>query len=206
MNPMSNYLLEYYEKVNNKEIIIGHELMAVIERLVKDLSNPRYVYDEKPGNLRIDFIEKFCKHTKSPFNGKPFILELWEKAILQVAYGFKFKATGFRRFNEVVLLVARKNGKTTFVAGIDLAEFFLSRGGVDIVCASNTNDQASILFDEINNMREQSRALSKPSRSKKISIISTRQKTKTRLRNYLPNQETSTVTTLKLVVLMKSIR
>ena len=167
MNPMSNYLLEYYEKVNNKEIIIGHELMAVIERLVKDLSNPRYVYDEKPGNLRIDFIEKFCKHTKSPFNGKPFILELWEKAILQVAYGFKFKATGFRRFNEVVLLVARKNGKTTFVAGIDLAEFFLSRGGVDIVCASNTNDQASILFDEINNMREQSRALSKPSRSRK---------------------------------------
>jgi phage terminase large subunit-like protein len=141
--------------------------MAVIEGLVKDLSDPRYVYDEKPGNLRIDFIEKFCRHTKSPFNGKPFILELWEKTILQVAYGFKFKATGLRRFNEVVLLVARKNGKTTFVAGIDLAEFFLSRGGVDIVCASNTNDQASILFDEINNMREQSRALSKPSRSRK---------------------------------------
>jgi phage terminase large subunit-like protein len=164
---MSNYLLEYYEKAKNREIIIGQELMAVIEGLVKDLSNPRYVYDEKPGNLRIDFIEKFCRHTKSPFNGKPFILELWEKTILQVAYGFKFKATGLRRFNEVVLLVARKNGKTTFVAGIDLAEFFLSRGGVDIVCASNTNDQASILFDEINNMREQSRALSKPSRSRK---------------------------------------
>jgi phage terminase large subunit-like protein len=164
---MSNYLLEYYEKAKNREIIIGQELMAVIEGLVKDLSDPRYVYDEKPGNLRIDFIEKFCRHTKSPFNGKPFILELWEKTILQVAYGFKFKATGLRRFNEVVLLVARKNGKTTFVAGIDLAEFFLSRGGVDIVCASNTNDQASILFDEINNMREQSRALSKPSRSRK---------------------------------------
>src|SRR5574344_1245310 len=167
VNPMSNYLLEYYEKVNNKEIIIGHELMAVIERLVKDLSNPRYVYDEKPGNLRIDFIERFCKHTKSPFNGKPFILELWEKAILQVAYGFKFKATGFRRFNEVVLLVARKNGKTTFVAGIDLAEFFLSRGGTDIVCASNTSDQASILFEEINNMREQSKVLRDERRSKK---------------------------------------
>lgn len=166
-SPMSNYLLEYYEKAKNREIIIGQELMAVIEKLVKDLSDPRYVYDERPGNLRIDFIEKFCRHTKSPFNGKSFILELWEKTILQVAYGFKFKATGLRRFNEVVLLVARKNGKTTFVAGIDLAEFFLSRGGVDIVCASNTNDQASILFDEINNMREQSRALSKPSRSRK---------------------------------------
>src|SRR5574344_1229250 len=167
VNPMSNYLLEYYEKVNNKEIIIGHELMAVIERLVKDLSNSRYVYDEKPGNLRIYFIEKFCKHTKSPFNGKPFILELWEKAVLQVAYGFKYKDTGLRRFNEVILLIARKNGKTTFVAGIDLAEFFLSKGGVDIVCTSNTNDQASILFEEINNMREQSKALRNEKRSKK---------------------------------------
>ncbi|NLB82578.1 MAG: terminase large subunit, partial [Clostridiaceae bacterium] len=64
-------------------------------------------------------------------------------------------------------LVARKNGKTTFIAGIDLAEFFLSSGGVDIVCASNTNDQASILFEEINNMREQSRPLRNEKRSKK---------------------------------------
>ena len=97
----------------------------------------------------------------------PFILELWEKAFLQTAYGFKYASTGLRRFNEIVLLIARKNGKTTFVAGIDLAEFFLSRGGVDIVCASNTNDQASILFEEINNMREHSKALSKPKRSRK---------------------------------------
>ena len=53
--------------------------------------------------------------------------------------------TNLRRFNEVLLLIARKNGKTTFIAGIDL-EFFLSKGGVDIVCASNTTEQANILL------------------------------------------------------------
>jgi phage terminase large subunit-like protein len=68
--------------------------------------------------------------------------------------------TKLRRFNEVILLIARKNGKTTFIAGIDLAEFFLSKG-VDIVCASNTSEQANILFDEINNMREASPTLEK---------------------------------------------
>lgn len=162
-----NYLVEYYNEIKNGQIIVGNELMTVIDSLVKDLENPRYLFDENPGNLRIQFIEKFCKHTKSPFNGMPFILELWEKALLQVSYGFKMRDTGLRRFNEVILLIGRKNGKTTFVAGIDLAEFFLSSGGVDIVCASNTNDQASILFEEINNMREQSKALSKPKRSKK---------------------------------------
>src|SRR5690554_4687749 len=75
--------------------------------------------------------------------------------------------TNLRRCNEVLLLIARKNGKTTFIAGIDLAEFFLSKGGVDIVCASNTTEQANILFEEINNMREQSKALSNERRSKK---------------------------------------
>ena len=164
---MANYLIEYYEEISKGNILVGEDLQKVLDNLIKDLDNPRYFYDEEPGNLRINFIEKFCKHTKSPFNGMPFILELWEKALLQVAYGFKMSDTGLRRFNEVVLLIARKNGKTTYVAGIDLAEFFLSKGGVDIVCASNTNDQASILFEEINNMREHSKALSKPKRSRK---------------------------------------
>ncbi len=162
-----NYLKEYYRQIQEGEILVGKELLTVLEGLIDDLNNPRYIFDEKPGKIRIDFIETFCKHTKSPFNGEPFILELWEKAVLQAAYGFKMADTNLRRFNEVLLLIARKNGKTTFIAGIDLAEFFLSKGGVDIVCASNTTEQANILFEEINNMREQSKALSNEKRSKK---------------------------------------
>ena len=157
---MTNWFLEYYGKAKSGEILVGKELMKTLERLHDDLSNPRYTFDLRPGSIRIDFIETFCKHTKSPFTGMPFKLTLWEKAFLQVSYGFKMADTGLRRFNEVVLLIARKNGKTTFVAGIDLAEFFLSRG-VDIVCASNTSEQANILFDEINNMREASPVLEK---------------------------------------------
>lgn len=162
-----SFLLSYIDEIESGRIIAGEELKSVLKGLKDDLNNPRYVYDEKPGQIRIEFIERFCKHTKSPFNGQPFILELWEKALLECAYGFKMADTGLRRFNEVILLIARKNGKTTFVAGIDLAEFFLSNGGTDIVCASNTNDQASILFEEINNMREQSKALRNEKRSKK---------------------------------------
>lgn len=175
-----NYLLDYYNQIEKGEVIVGKELKGVLDGLIKDLDNPKYVFDEVPGQIRIDFIERFCKHTKSPFNGQPFILEDWEKAFIQTAYGFKYADSGLRRFNECILLIARKNGKTTFVAGIDLAEFFLSQGGVDIICASNTNDQASILFEEINNMREQSSALSKPNRSKKniFYIYSPRNKNK----------------------------
>ncbi len=177
-----NYLVEYYDRIKAGEIIIGNELRKVLDQLIVDLDNPKYVFNVHDGDIRIKFIETFCKHTKSPFNGKPFLLELWEKALLQTAYGFKEVETGLRRFNEVVLLIARKNGKTTFIAGIDLAEFFLSKGGVDIVCASNTNDQASILFEEINNMREGSRALSSEKRSKKNIFYIYSPKTKNKIK------------------------
>ncbi|MBU1141826.1 MAG: terminase large subunit [Firmicutes bacterium] len=177
-----NCLVEYYQEIETGNILVGDELKKQLDVLVKDLDNPRYIFDEKPGNLRISFIETFCKHTKSPFNGMPFILELWEKAVIQTAYGFKMKETGLRRFNEVILLIARKNGKTTFVAGIDLAEFFLSRGGVDIVCASNTSEQANILFEEINNMREHSPALSNEKRSKKNIFFIYSPKTKNKIK------------------------
>ena len=177
-----NYLIEYYQKVMSNEILAGEELKSTLRKLMDDMVNPRYDFDEKPGNMRIDFIETFCKHTKSPFNGQPFILELWEKAIIQTAYGFKISETGLRRFNEVILLIARKNGKTTFIAGIDLAEFFLSKGGVDIVCASNTSEQANILFEEINNMREQSPALSNEKRSKKNIFFIYSPKTKNKIK------------------------
>ena len=177
-----NYLIEYYQKVMSNEILAGEELKNTLKQLMDDMVDPRYDFDEKPGNLRIDFIETFCKHTKSPFNGQPFILELWEKALIQTAYGFKIKETGLRRFNEVILLIARKNGKTTFIAGIDLAEFFLSKGGVDIVCASNTSEQANILFEEINNMREQSPALSNEKRSKKNIFFIYSPKTKNKIK------------------------
>jgi phage terminase large subunit-like protein len=177
-----NYLIEYYQKVMSNEILAGEELKNTLRKLMDDMVNPRYDFDEKPGNMRIDFIETFCKHTKSPFNGQPFILELWEKAIIQTAYGFKIAETGLRRFNEVILLIARKNGKTTFIAGIDLAEFFLSKGGVDIVCASNTSEQANILFEEINNMREQSPSLSNEKRSKKNIFFIYSPKTKNKIK------------------------
>ena len=177
-----NYLVEYHQEIEKGNILVGEELKKQLDVLVEDLDNPIYIFDMKPGNLRISFIETFCKHTKSPFNGMPFILELWEKAIIQTAYGFKMADTGLRRFNEVILLIARKNGKTTFVAGLDIAEFFLSRGGVDIICASNTTEQANILFEEINNMREQSPSLSKETRSKKNIFYIYSPKTKNKIK------------------------
>lgn len=86
-----NYLKEYYSEIQKGNIIIGNELRVVLDWLIADLDNPRYTYDEKPGQIRIDFIETFCKHTKSPFNGQPFILELWEKQCFKLPMDLSLK-------------------------------------------------------------------------------------------------------------------
>lgn len=158
-----SYLLEYYNKIKSGEIIAGQELIMQLETLVEDLDNPDYIFDNANSEFRIMFIENFCKHTKSPFFGEPFLLELFQKALIEASYSFKWADTKLRRFKKVILLVSRKGGKTTLCAGLSNSEFFCGNGGADIVCSSNDDAQASIIFDEINSMREWSPALKKRS-------------------------------------------
>ena len=155
LNPDHSYLREYYDEIQSGRIVAGHELKQELENLLADIDDPAYVFNTKEASIRISFIERFCKHTKSPFHGKPFILELWEKALIEAFYSFRRTDTGFRRFKKFLLLIARKNGKSTFCAALALTEFMLGAGGVDIVCSSNDDAQSDIIFQEINYMREQ---------------------------------------------------
>ena len=117
---------------------------------------------------RIKFIETEIKHFESPFAGKPFILTLNQKAITEAIFGFYVfdpdtsdGGRWARRFQEIFLLVARKNGKTPFVAALVLAEWFCGEAGQKVMCASNDYDQAGLIFDCINAFREESRVVSK---------------------------------------------
>ncbi len=161
-----SFLLEYIEKCKTNEIIIGKELMAQLDMLVVDLGSGIYQFKLEEPHKRIKFIEENCKHSISPYAGQPFILELWQKAIIEALYGFYMELEGHwvRRFTDLLLVIGRKNGKSTFCSALALAEFFCGNMGTNIMCASNDYEQAGILFDEIANMREESRKLEKVSR------------------------------------------
>lgn len=154
VNGKHSWLIEYYKAIKAGEITVGHELRDELNNLIDDLKDERFIYDTSNSDLRIEFIETFCKHTKSPFNGMPFVLELWEKAFIEAFFSFKWKDTKLRRFKKAILLIARKNGKSTLCAALCLTELMVGNGGADIICSSNDDAQASIIFDEINNMRE----------------------------------------------------
>lgn len=68
----------------------------------------------------IEFIERFCKHSKGEWAGKPVTLELFQKAFISALFGFVDRETGLRQYREAMFYVARKNGKSTMLAGIAL--------------------------------------------------------------------------------------
>lgn len=64
-----------------------------------------------------------CKHVEGPLAGKPIILEPFQKFDYGLMFGWVEKETGMRRFNKFYKQVARKNSKTTDMAG--LANYFM---------------------------------------------------------------------------------
>lgn len=147
------YLIQYREAIRCGEIIAGQELIIELDALINDMDNPRYRYDTRDAYERIDFIEGCIRLTKSPFYGKPMQLMLWQKAFIEVVYSFKMADSGFDRFQKILLLIARKNGKSETCSALALTELVTGPQGADIVCSSNDDMQASIIYDAIDTMR-----------------------------------------------------
>lgn len=147
------YLVQYREAIRRGEIIAGQELIMELDKLIADLDNPRYIYDTRDAMERMAFMEGCIRLTKSPFYGKPMVLMLWQKAFIEVVYSFKMAETGFDRFQKILLLIARKNTKSETCSGLALTELITGPDGADIVCSSNDDNQASIIYDAIDTMR-----------------------------------------------------
>lgn len=152
--PDNSYLLEYRARAEAGEEIIGQELMLELDNLAEDFKNDRYYYDTDDAMLRMDFMENCVRLTKSPFYNKPMILMLWQKALIEAIYSFKMSESDFRRFKKILLLIARKNTKSETCSALGLSEFILGNEGSDIVASSNDDNQASIIYDAIDTMRE----------------------------------------------------
>lgn len=159
---MNNPIVDYYRLIENGEEPASKKVIEMYRRLVEDIERPRdpWVYDEDRAEHAIFFIEKFCKHTKGKWGGAPVILELWQKALVAAAFGFVHVETGYRRFQYVLLIVARKNGKSTLAAAICLY-LLIADGepGAEVYCAATKKDQAKIVWLEAKRMVNKSPAL-----------------------------------------------
>ena len=106
---MSNYIDQYLDAIRSGKCIVGNRIRRQYEKLSKDIHEPSggYIFDQKRAEKPIQFIERFCKHSKGEWAGKPVKLELFQKAFISALFGFIHETTGERRYRETMLYVAR---------------------------------------------------------------------------------------------------
>lgn len=177
--PYRSYLHLYAEKIKSGQIVAGTHIKQGIKRFLDDFDNPELRIDLSESDKRIRFIEHECKLYEAPFSGRPFKLELFQKAIIESIYAIKkwnpeanFGKGGWvRKYQDVLILIARKNGKTPLVAAISLSEFMCGEMGTKILYGSNDFEQADLAFSATDAMREESPSMAKRTRRNQKGIF-----------------------------------
>ncbi len=105
------------------------------------------VYDAEAAEKVIQFFACCLTLTEGQWAGERFILQPWQAAYIRTMFGWK-RPDGRRRYRSSYLGIPRKNGKTTFAAGIALYVLLCDgeRRG-QIYCAAGERVQASLVFD-----------------------------------------------------------
>jgi len=168
-----NYCKEYLDAIRRGDEVVSAKVRAVYEREVAWMDSPPggFEFFESVGEHPIRFIESMCRHSKGRWAGKRFKLELFQKAKIQLAFGWVETATRKRRFREVVDIRGRKCGKSSETAAIEWYMLMADEeGGAEIYCTSNKLDQAKLIFNEAVNMRAQSNDLKKYTRKRQSDI------------------------------------
>lgn len=170
-----NWPKEYLSMIQSGDEVVSDKVRAVYERECSWMEhvpkNFPYRFDEEEGERHIQFIERFCKHSKGKFAGRPVLLEPFQKAKIQLVFGWIEINTDTRRIQEVVDIRGRKCGKSTETAAVEWDVLVDdNEGGPEVYCTANKKDQANLIYQECVNMRTQSPELKAISRKRQSDI------------------------------------
>lgn len=145
---MANYIRQYWQEIQNG-LEVSNEVKNTYKHLINKLDgkvNDGFHFDETKANRIIDFAEKFIVPPKSKTKDKLKLL-LWEKAFLQVVFGF-VDNRGLRQYQEVALIIGRKNGKS-FLSSLILLYCLVADKVNEPECYScaNSAQQARLVFE-----------------------------------------------------------
>ena len=144
-----NYILTYYQGIKDGTYTVGKWIRLVYEYLVHGLEDELFYFDQKKANAAIDWIEGHCFHTEGPKAPGPLILEVWQKAMLSAIYGI-VDANGVRQFGEVLLVIARKAGKSAIATAVGNFTFRQDGGyGARVYCLAPKLEQADIVYNNL---------------------------------------------------------
>lgn len=145
---MDNFILKYYQAIEDGSVIVGKWIRLLYEYIIEGLRKKSFFYDHKKASKAISFIERFCRHHEGELGGQLIKLELWQKAFISVLFGIVDK-NGYRQFNEILLVMARKQGKTLLASAIATYEAYADgEYGARVYMAAPKLQQANICYDQ----------------------------------------------------------
>ena len=151
-HPEQDYILTYYQRIMDGTETVGHWIRDWYSYIVDGLQKKLFSFDRKKAAKAIRFIESFCRHHEGPLAPKLIKLELWQKAFLSVIFGI-MDDEGCRQFREVVLEIARKNGKTLLAAAIAAYMMYMDgEYGARLYFVAPKLDQSRLCFNAFQQM------------------------------------------------------
>lgn len=157
---------QYIADVQAGHVTVGRWVRLAVERHCRDLKTGAergLQFDRAAAERAVKYFS-FLTHTKGEWAGKAVHLEPWECFIIWCVFGWMRKDSEgrmVRRFRMAYVKVARKNGKSTFAAGVGLY-LFMADGepGAEVYSAATKKDQALIVHAEAVAMVKRSAPLS----------------------------------------------
>lgn len=137
---------QYAREVLDGKIIAGRLIKLACQRFLNDLRRKDIYFDDFEANWLINFAENHLKQWEGDWQGLPVKLELWQKFHLQQLFGWIRKDTNTRRFTKFLLMVAKKNGKSSECAWLSVGHLFADQRikTPKVFTAANNEDQAKI--------------------------------------------------------------
>ncbi len=166
-HPVANYI----HGVLDGGIPAGRLIRLAVERHLRDLdeaSKRGLRFDRSAAQHALDWFG-FLRHSKGEWAGQQFQLSPWQQFITWCLFGWK-RNDGLRRFRTGYIEVPRKNGKTTWLAGVGLY-LLVADGepGAEIYSAATMRDQAKLSWGEAARMVKASPGLARMVREYKAS-------------------------------------
>ena len=133
----------YAKQVLEGKIVTGIFIKQAAQRFLDFLERDDIEYDIVTANKVVNWIEGNLVHWEGEWRGKPFILEPWQKFMLQQIFGLK--KDGRRLITKAYIQVSRKNTKTTMSAAIAAYHLFAdTEQSPQVLVGANNEDQAKL--------------------------------------------------------------
>lgn len=153
---------QYFQDVVDGKVVAGAKIQALAFMMLPRFEKgyKRWHFDYEAANRPVKFIETEC-YVPSGRMGRLMSLEPFQKAIVQTAFGF-VDDEGNRQFQNLLVVIGRKNGKTTLMAALELYMLIADREGApQIYNVATSKDQASLGYGAAVRMYKLSKRMKK---------------------------------------------